>query len=231
MLARFTLVDALRGDARSVVQYFQGLGKHVILLSGDRQEVAQRVASELGIDAVHGDTLPEDKMAFVQALQKEGAVVAMVGDGINDAAVLCAADVSFAMGSGTALAQLKADCVLLSGRLSSLCEVADTASRTFAVIRQNLAWATLYNAIAIPAAAMGWINPWLSAIGMSASSAVVVANALRLRRHRRQAAHIDDAGTAADMWQDPRQDLRQEPRASGPAKQSLSEAGIAPGVA
>ncbi|MDB5824913.1 MAG: cadA [Herminiimonas sp.] len=191
MLARFVLVDALRSDSHSVVQYFKGLGKQVILLSGDRQEVAQNAASTLGMDAAHGATLPEAKVAFVQALQKAGAVVAMVGDGINDAAVLAAADVSFAMGGGTALAQLNADCVLLSGSLSSLCEVADSASRTFAVIRQNLAWATLYNVIAIPAAAIGWINPWLSAIGMSASSAVVVANALRLRRHKRQTAHND----------------------------------------
>jgi Cu2+-exporting ATPase len=203
LLARFYLVDALRTDANSVVHYFKTLGKQVILLSGDRQEVTQSVASALGIDAAYGATLPEGKVAFVQALQKAGAVVAMVGDGINDAAVLAAADVSFAMGGGTALAQLNADCVLLSGRLSSLCEVADTASRTFAVIRQNLAWATLYNVIAIPAAAVGWINPWLSAVGMSVSSAVVVANALRLRQHRRQAAQVA-GGEAADGLHDSR---------------------------
>lgn len=181
-LARFDLADGLRSDARQVVRQFQAKGKTVILLSGDQQSVAQSIAGELGIDIALGEYLPEHKLAFVQNLQREGAVVAMVGDGVNDAAVLSAADVSFAMGSGTALAQMHADCVLLSGRLSSLCEAADTASKTISIIRQNFAWATLYNVLAIPAAAIGLLNPWLSGIGMSVSSAVVVINALRLRR-------------------------------------------------
>jgi Cu2+-exporting ATPase len=106
----------------------------------------------------------------------------MVGDGINDAAVLRGADVSFAMGTGAALAQLNADCVLLGDALSPLADAAATARRTLAVIRQNLAWATVYNLVAIPAAACGLLNPWLSGVGMAASSALVVGNALRLRR-------------------------------------------------
>lgn len=181
-LARFDLADGLRSDAQDVVKQFQSTGKTVILLSGDEQAVTQRVANELGIGIAHGECLPDQKLAFVQDLQRDGAIVAMVGDGINDAAVLRAADVSFAMGSGTALAQMHADCVLLSGRLSSLGEVARTASQTIAIIRQNLAWASMYNVVAIPAAAFGLLNPWLSGIGMSVSSVVVVVNALRLRR-------------------------------------------------
>lgn len=181
-LARFDLADGLRDEAQQVVKQFQQQGKKVILLSGDQQAVTKRVAHELGIDIALGDCLPEQKLAFVQSLQRDGAVVAMVGDGINDAAVLKAADVSFAMGSGTALAQMHADCVLISGRLSSIVDVAQTASKTIGIIRQNLAWASLYNVIAIPAAAIGLLNPWLSGIGMSLSSAVVVLNALRLRR-------------------------------------------------
>ena len=183
-LARFDLADGVRSDACDVIAYFQSSGKTVILLSGDQQTVTQQVATELGIGTALGDTLPEQKLAYVQALQRDGAIVAMVGDGINDAAVLSGADVSFAMGGGTALAQLHADCVLLSGHLSALCEVDMTAAQTLAVIRQNLGWATLYNLVAIPAAALGWLTPWMTGIGMSVSSAVVVLNALRLRRAR-----------------------------------------------
>ncbi len=184
-LARFDLADALRGDARDVVRAFQGAGKRVILLSGDEQAVTRQVADQLGIDTALGQYLPEQKLAYVQSLQAVGAVVAMVGDGVNDAAVLRGADVSFAMGGGTALAQMHADCVLLSGRLASLSDVALAARQTISVVRQNLAWATLYNLIAIPAAALGLLNPWMSGIGMSLSSAVVVLNALRLRRIKR----------------------------------------------
>lgn len=185
-LARFDLADSVRADAWAIVEKFQAMGKKVILLSGDGHAVVHLIAGQLGIDIALGEQLPEDKLAYVQALQRGGAVVAMVGDGVNDAAVLRTADVSFAMGGGAALAQMHADCVLLSGRLSTLGEVADTASKTMRVIRQNLAWATLYNLIAIPAAAFGLLNPWLSGIGMSLSSAVVVANALRLRRVARR---------------------------------------------
>ncbi|MFC3108746.1 heavy metal translocating P-type ATPase [Undibacterium arcticum] len=187
-LARFDLADGLRNDALQVIRKFQARGSTVILLSGDQQAITQRVADDLGIATALGQYLPDQKLAFVQGLQRDGAIVAMVGDGINDAAVLRAADVSFAMGGGTALAQMHADCVLLSGRLSSLCELDETASQTISIMRQNLVWATLYNMLAIPAAAFGLLNPWLSGIGMSVSSAVVVFNALRLRRISRRHA-------------------------------------------
>lgn len=181
LLAHFSIADAIRPDASTVVRHFQQQGKNCILLSGDRQPITENIASQLNIPTAIGDCLPENKLSFVQQLQKEGAVVAMIGDGINDAAVLRAADVSFAMGSGAALAQTNADCVLLSKQLSALTEADNIATKTLTVIHQNLMWATLYNALAIPAAAFGLINPWLSAIGMSLSSAVVVLNALRLR--------------------------------------------------
>jgi Cu2+-exporting ATPase len=184
-LARFELADAVRGDARQVIEYFQASGKTVILLSGDQQVLAERIAADLGIRDAYGEYLPDQKLAFVQALQHSGAVVAMVGDGINDAAVLRAADVSFAMGTGAPLAQAQADAVLLSGRLSAMSDAARAASQTMAVIRQNLAWATLYNVIAIPAAAIGLLSPWLTGVGMALSSAIVVLNALRLQRMSR----------------------------------------------
>ncbi|KRB66331.1 heavy metal translocating P-type ATPase [Noviherbaspirillum sp. Root189] len=181
-LARFELADRIRDDAADVIRHFQALGKQVILLSGDEQEVTSAVARELGIAVAYGQCLPAEKLAFMQRLQEQGHLVAMVGDGINDAAVLRAADVSFAMGTGAALAQTHADAVLLHGRLDAVADAMRAATQTMAVIRQNLAWASLYNLVAIPAAAVGLLNPWLSGIGMSLSSAVVVINALRLRR-------------------------------------------------
>ena len=181
-LGRFLVSDALRPDAQATVDYFRRLGKKVVLLSGDQQALAASVAGQLGIAEAIGDCLPDEKVAYVQALQARGAVVAMVGDGINDAAVLSAADVSFAMGGGATLAQVHADCVLLDARLPLLADTARSAGRTMRVIRQNLAWATLYNLIAIPAAAFGLLSPWLSGVGMAASSAIVILNALRLRR-------------------------------------------------
>jgi Cu2+-exporting ATPase len=182
LLARLLLEDALRPDAQATVDYFRRAGKQLVVLSGDDDALTKRVAATLGIADASGACLPADKLARVQQLQAGGAVVAMIGDGINDAAVLSAADVSFAMGAGAALAQAHADAVLLSGRLGAVADAARVAARTMAVIRQNLAWAMLYNLIAIPAAALGWLNPWLSGAGMALSSAVVVANALRLRR-------------------------------------------------
>lgn len=183
-LARFDLADGLRPEAAAVVQRFRAAGKTVVLLSGDEQHAAQAVATRLGITTAIGGRLPEEKLAYVRCLQQEGATVAMVGDGINDAAVLRGADVSFAMGRGAELAQLHADGVLLGDDLQPLAEAADTARRTLAIVRQNLTWATLYNIVAIPSAAVGLLNPWMASIGMAASSAIVVLNALRLRKDK-----------------------------------------------
>ncbi|GAB3472168.1 heavy metal translocating P-type ATPase [Massilia terrae] len=181
-LARFELADSARPEAHDIIGRFKEAGKTVVLLSGDEPQAVQAIARELGIDEALGGQLPQDKLDYVRKLQAQGAVVAMVGDGINDAAVLRGADVSFAMGGGAALAQLNADCVLLGDGLAPLADAADTALRTLKVIRQNLGWATVYNLAAIPAAAFGLLNPWLSGVGMAASSALVVANALRLRK-------------------------------------------------
>ncbi len=182
LLAGLHLADAIRDDAATTVRAFQAAGKKVILLSGDHCDAARNVGAALGIRDTLGGYLPEQKLSYIKQLQDEGAIVAMVGDGINDAAVLGAADVSFAMGSGAALAQVSADAVLVSGRIGSLAEAAATARSAMRIARQNLAWATLYNLLAIPAAALGLITPWMSGLGMTASSALVVANALRARR-------------------------------------------------
>ena len=179
-LARFTFNDALRSDAQAVIDYFQAQHKTVILLSGDAEHVVKKTARQCGIAIARGGVIPAEKLAYVKNLQAQGAVVTMVGDGMNDAAVLHAADVSFAMGSGAALAQSHADAVLMTARLSALRDTAETAAQTMRVIRQNLSWATLYNLVAIPAAAWGLLSPWMAGVGMSISSALVVGNALRL---------------------------------------------------
>ncbi len=181
-IARFELADAIRTDARAAIDWFHAHGKQTLLLSGDAPAIAAEVARKLGIGEAHGGMLPAQKMAFVQALQRQQAVVVMIGDGINDAAVLKAADVSFAMGSGAALAQSHADAVLLNASLAALLDAARAAGDAMRVIRQNLAWATIYNLLAIPAAAFGLLSPWMAGVGMSASSALVVINALRLQR-------------------------------------------------
>ncbi len=181
-LARFAFSDALKPDALQVVAHFRSQSRRVVLLSGDSPAIVEQVAASLHMDEAHGGMLPDQKLAYVRQLQQQGAVVMMVGDGMNDAAVLRGADVSFAMGSGAALAQSHADAVLIHARLSLLLDAANAAAACMRVIRQNLAWATLYNLLAIPAAAFGLLTPWMAGLGMSLSSVLVVANALRLER-------------------------------------------------
>jgi Cu2+-exporting ATPase len=181
VLARFEFDDTVREDAAAAIVQLQDLGLRVCLLSGDGPLRVERVARSVGIAESSGGLLPEDKLARVRALQRDGGVVAMVGDGINDAPVLAAAQVSIAMGSGSQLAHASADMILLSERLAHLPQGVRTARKTLAVIRQNLIWALGYNALALPLAAAGWIQPWMAAIGMSLSSLLVVLNALRLK--------------------------------------------------
>ncbi len=180
-LASFELADMPRRDARDAVADIQGEGLRTEMLSGDARGPVEEVAGAMGIATARWDLKPDDKLAHVRALQAKGRVVAMVGDGVNDAPVLAGADVSIAMGSGAQLAHASADMVMLSERLSILAQGIRMARRTLAVIKQNLAWAVLYNLTAVPLAAAGLVAPWMAAIGMSLSSLVVVFNALRLR--------------------------------------------------
>ncbi|UCE89634.1 MAG: cadmium-translocating P-type ATPase [Pseudomonadota bacterium] len=182
LLARFELRDHLRSEAPAAVRDLQAMGLKVQILSGDVAAMVDEVARELAVDVACGGYTPERKLAHVRALQAKGAVVAMVGDGVNDAPVLAGAQVSIAMGSGTQLAQATADMILLSGSLARLPGAVHTARATLRVIRQNLGWAVLYNLTALPLAAAGLVAPWMAAIGMSASSLLVVLNALRLAR-------------------------------------------------
>ena len=180
-LAAFLLSDVLRSDAASTVQQLKASGIRVSVLSGDAPAAVAAMANQAGIDIWQAACLPEDKLAHVKSLQAEGAIVAMVGDGINDAPVLAAAQLSVAMSGGADIAKLQADCVLLNDGLSAVVDAAIVARRALRIIRQNLAWSVAYNVIAVPLAAIGWVTPWLAGVGMAASSLVVVLNALRLR--------------------------------------------------
>lgn len=192
-VALFWLEDTPRPEAREVISSLHRRGLETVLLSGDRDAAARAFASHLGIAAARGGLTPEDKLAYVRARQREGRVVLMAGEGINDAPVLAGADVSLAMGGGTQLAQTQADLVLLSDRLEHLPQALDQARHTRRVIHQNIAWAIGYNALALPVAATGLLTPWLAALGMSLSSLLVVGNALRLRPGRAEPA-AEDAG-------------------------------------
>jgi len=185
-LAGFVLRDEIRAESRQTIMSLEGEGLETELLSGDHIETVMHVADELGIKRYRGGLLPDDKLKHIETLQNEGKVVAMVGDGVNDAPVLAAAQVSIAMGGGAQLAHASADMVLLTENLERLPEAIDVSRKTLRIIRQNLSWAILYNVLAIPLAAAGWVAPWMAAIGMSASSLIVVINALRLNETQRK---------------------------------------------
>ena len=182
-LATFRFQEDIRDDALATVQALQGLGLHVMLLSGDSDSAVQKVAQTLGISNARGGCSPQDKLAAMQMLQAQGHQVAMVGDGLNDGPVLAGAHVSFALGQAVPLAQSKADFVLLGAQLGVLVPVWARSRQTLRVVRQNLAWAALYNAACVPLALMGWLPAWLAGLGMAFSSLWVVLNALRLSRN------------------------------------------------
>ena len=182
VLAWFSLGDTPRLQAHQLIVDLKALGVRIHLYSGDRVENVQLLARELGIDDAQGGMLPQDKLSAVRALQQSGAVVAMTGDGVNDAPVLAQAQVSIAIDQGAEAAQAAADMVLLSSEIGRLADGVRLARKAQSVIRQNLAWSVFYNAIAIPAAALGHVTPWMAGIGMSLSSLLVVLNAMRLSR-------------------------------------------------
>ncbi len=180
-LARFVLTDTLRADAPASMEALRAEGLELAILSGDDEPAVRAVAQALSITDARSRLSPADKLAAIRALQAGGAVVAMVGDGINDAPVLAQAQVSMAMGGGTDVARATSDIVLLSERLTEVAQAVRVARAAVAVMRQNVAWAIAYNLAALPLAALGHVSPWLAALGMSASSLIVVVNALRLR--------------------------------------------------
>ncbi|SCG44965.1 heavy metal translocating P-type ATPase [Micromonospora inositola] len=178
------VADVVKPTSRTAVARLRGLGLTPVLLTGDNATVAKAVAAEIGVDEVIAEVLPADKVDVVRRLQAEGRTVAMVGDGINDAAALAQADLGLAMGTGTDVAIEASDLTLVRGDLTAAVDAIRLSRRTLGVIKGNLFWAFAYNVAALPLAAAGLLNPMIAGAAMAFSSVFVVANSLRLRRFR-----------------------------------------------
>ena len=182
-LASFELQEGLRDDAQAAVSALRAMGVRTWLLSGDREAAARQVGLAVGVDHVIAGATPEQKLAEVVNLQSQGRRLAMVGDGLNDGPVLARADTSFALGHAAPLAQAQSDYVIQGGEVMDVVLTLKLARATMRIVRQNLIWAALYNAVSIPMALIGWMPPWLAGLGMAGSSLLVIGNALRLTTH------------------------------------------------
>jgi Cu2+-exporting ATPase len=197
-VARFDISDPVRADAAAAVAGLQQAGMKVIMVSGDAPERCEALGRELGIEFAARQA-PETKLAIARQLQGQGHKVLVLGDGINDVPVLAAADVSAAVLESSDLVKSNADVLLLSRRLGALVELADISRRTRRVIRQNLCWALAYNLTAMPLAALGFMPPWVAALGMAGSSILVMSNASRLLASRRKPAPAPAPGKPLAM--------------------------------
>ena len=181
-LAGFYFNDKVRDSAPSMLAALKKSGIEPVMLTGDPSPQALVMAEELGMKAAYNGLSPTDKVNHIQALQAKGAIVLMVGDGINDAPVLAAADVSTSIAGAADLAQVSSDSIILNGQIEAITAAKHIADKTKRIIKQNLRWALIYNSSVLIPAALGYVPPWLAAIGMSLSSLFVVLNALRLKR-------------------------------------------------
>ncbi|MBW1991281.1 MAG: HAD-IC family P-type ATPase, partial [Deltaproteobacteria bacterium] len=179
------VADAIKPHARETVEALRWIGLKIYLLSGDHRQAAAAVADKVDIHQVIAEVLPGDKVRVIADLQRQGEVVAMVGDGINDAPALAQADVGVALGTGADVALEAADLTLIRDDLTLIPQAINLSRRMMRVIRQNLFWAFCYNVTAIPLAAAGFLSPAVAALAMALSSVSVVSNSLRLRRFGR----------------------------------------------
>ena len=185
-IAALRLDERLRPEARDAIDALQARGITVLIASGDCPAKVSAIAARLGVVAWRARALPADKLAWLAELRAAGARVLAVGDGINDAPVLAGAEVAIALAEGAELAQASSDIVLMNARLDAIAPARDIARQTLAIVRQNQRWAMFYNLSAVPLAALGFVPPWLAALGMSASSLGVILNALRIGRASRR---------------------------------------------
>jgi Cu+-exporting ATPase len=181
-VAVFGIADKARDNAPEAIAQLHRMGVRTLLVTGDVAAAAHYIAGWVGIDEVVAHVRPERKLEIVHELQREGAMVGMIGDGINDAPALAAADVGFAIGSGTDIAMETADMTLVHGDITKVAEAMGLSRDTLRIIHQNLFWAFAYNTVAIPVAAFGRLSPMIASAAMALSSVSVVVNSLRLQR-------------------------------------------------
>jgi P-type Cu+ transporter len=178
------VADAVRPTSAKAMAQFRAMGIEPVLLSGDNRRTAEAVGAEVGISTVIAEVLPADKVDVIRGLQEQGKVVAMVGDGVNDAAALVQSDLGIAMGSGSDVTVEASDLTLVRTDLLAAVDALRLSRKTYGTIRGNLFWAFAYNVLMIPLAAFGLLNPMLAGAAMALSSVFVVANSLRLRRFK-----------------------------------------------
>ncbi|WP_031434912.1 heavy metal translocating P-type ATPase [Methylomarinum vadi] len=180
--AVFGIADKAREEAATAIARLHKLGVETLMVTGDTEKTAHYIAKKVGIDRVIANAKPDEKLAIIHQLQEEGSKVGMIGDGINDAPALAAADVGFAIGSGTDIAIESADLTLVQGDISKVTDTIELSADTINIIKQNLFWAFGYNTVAIPVAALGRLNPMVASAAMALSSVSVIANSLRLSK-------------------------------------------------